>query len=102
MLSPYKTWELGVDGCVDDWIVINISQCIYLSNGHVMHDKNTNIHLISSISVRLEKKKVGGGLGLPPLVVFNPVFPMRCMKHFAKRCMVPPAVSDVLRYLCGS
>ena len=40
-----------------------------------MHDKNTHIHFISSISVRLEKKKVGGGLGLPPLMVFNPCFP---------------------------
>ena len=75
MFSPYKTWEMGVDGCVDDWIVINISQCIYLSDGHIMHDKYTHIHLISSISVRLEKKKVGGGLGLPPLMVFNPYFP---------------------------
>ena len=66
---------MGVDGCVDDWIVINISQCIHLSNGHIMHDKYTHIHLINSISVRLEKKKVGGGLGLPPLMVFNPCFP---------------------------
>ena len=40
-----------------------------------MHDKYTHIHLISSISVRLENKKVGGGLGLPPLMMFNPCFP---------------------------
>ena len=64
--SSWMYWWLDCD---------NISQYIHLSNGHIMHDKYTHIHFISSISVRLEKKKVGGGLGLPPLVVFNPCFP---------------------------
>ena len=64
--SSWMYWWLDCD---------NISQYIHLSNGHIMPDKYTHIHFISSISVRLEKKKVGGGLGLPPLMVFNPCFP---------------------------
>ena len=63
--SSWMCWWLDCD---------NISQCIHLSNGHIMPDKYTHIHFISSISVRLEKKKVGGGRGLPPLMVFNPCF----------------------------
>jgi len=66
-----------------------------------MHDKYTHIHFISSFSkAGKEESRRWAGFG-----TFNgvqPMFPMRSMKHFAKLCMVPPAISDILRYVCGS
>ena len=65
VFTTHKTWDFGGDGCVGSWIVINISQCGRVSHGHIVHGMCTHpFLLVHSVSVRLEKKKVGDGLDL--------------------------------------
>ena len=67
VITIHRTWEFGGDGCVGSWIVINISQCRHVSHGHIVHGMCTHpFLLVRSMSVRLEKKKVGGRLDLTP------------------------------------
>ena len=67
VVTTHRTWEFGGDGCVGSWIVINISQCGRVSHGHIVHGMCTHpFLLVHSVSVRLEKKKVGGRLDLTP------------------------------------
>ena len=67
VVTTHRTWEFGGDGCIGLWIVINISQCRCVSHGHIVHGIYTHpFLLVHSMSVRLEKKKVGGRLDLTP------------------------------------
>ena len=67
VVTTHGTWGFGGDGRVASWIVINISQCRCVSHGHIVHGMYTHpFLLVRSMSVRLEKKKVGGSLDLTP------------------------------------